>query len=258
MGGAQSSHRYNRPRNWNPLDRWNRNEDTAASSRNTSSSTMSPATGATILMDRDTFEFDYMSQRYKSPPISPKFARSLPTLTLEIDAVALGTNPDDDECLICFNAYTAGSTLVSLPCGHTYHKDCLMQWFDRQCTCPYCRYEFPTDHPGYELGRIARMRGRLPRDYTVSSLLRPSGWMRAPKTKSEPSLSSSKPSKGKHRQTLVDVLTKRQDEALTKDARALVLQRLSFCESLAPRCQCTFSKSNPGASQSAPCLTTVC
>lgn len=45
------------------------------------------------------------------------------------------------ECLICLLSYQKGDTLVSLSCGHSYHKDCLQEWFVRQCVCPYCRHD---------------------------------------------------------------------------------------------------------------------
>lgn len=32
--------------------------------------------------------------------------------------------------------------LVTLPCLHTYHKECVDQWFcDEKLICPYCRKE---------------------------------------------------------------------------------------------------------------------
>lgn len=83
-------------------------------------------------------EFTYL---YRScTRLAKKYMERLPTVRLEHDASQL-VPIMDDECLICFAPYCRGATLVSLPCGHCYHKECLQEWFCRQCTCPYCRYE---------------------------------------------------------------------------------------------------------------------
>lgn len=82
-------------------------------------------------------EFTYV---YRScARLAQKYMDRLPTVRLEHDASQLV--PMDEDCMICFAPYCRGSTLVSLPCGHSYHKECLQEWFCRQCTCPYCRYE---------------------------------------------------------------------------------------------------------------------
>ena len=37
-----------------------------------------------------------------------------------------------DECSICLEPY-------NLPCGHTYHKECIDEWLKKHNTCPGCR-----------------------------------------------------------------------------------------------------------------------
>lgn len=51
--------------------------------------------------------------------------------------------PLSDTCTICQD--TMGEIGYKLPCGHIFHKDCLLQWFDNQNTCPECRHEFPEE-----------------------------------------------------------------------------------------------------------------
>lgn len=31
-------------------------------------------------------------------------------------------------------------SIKKLPCDHIFHKSCLRSWFQRQQTCPTCRY----------------------------------------------------------------------------------------------------------------------
>ena len=60
----------------------------------------------------------------RSPPISPQsFCIQLPRRPTE-------------HCLICLNPLE--ENLLLLPCKHTYHKTCILKWFRRRPTCPYC------------------------------------------------------------------------------------------------------------------------
>lgn len=45
-------------------------------------------------------------------------------------------------CSICLGSYKPGVLVTGLPCGHMYHKDCVMPWLlqqGRQSTCPMCK-----------------------------------------------------------------------------------------------------------------------
>ena len=43
-------------------------------------------------------------------------------------------------CGICNNDFSASQTLIELPCGHVYHKRCLIDWFREGGNyCPTCR-----------------------------------------------------------------------------------------------------------------------
>jgi len=45
------------------------------------------------------------------------------------------------ECSICVESYKYGVVLCGLPCGHSFHQQCIMGWLsrDNHC-CPICRW----------------------------------------------------------------------------------------------------------------------
>eukprot|EP00210_Caulerpa_lentillifera_P001252 g1208.t1 len=56
-----------------------------------------------------------------------------------------------ESCVVCHDQYKQNDTVVTLPCGHVFHEDCVMPWFNDHNTCPVCRYALPTssqdNHP---------------------------------------------------------------------------------------------------------------
>mmetsp|Transcript_1871 Transcript_1871/g.4934 ORF Transcript_1871/g.4934 Transcript_1871/m.4934 type:complete len:353 (+) Transcript_1871:489-1547(+) len=51
-----------------------------------------------------------------------------------------GKTVDDEEptCSICLCEYEKGDKLVSLPCNHVFHEDCITSWTDHNTRCPLC------------------------------------------------------------------------------------------------------------------------
>ncbi|OQS06648.1 hypothetical protein THRCLA_01318 [Thraustotheca clavata] len=47
----------------------------------------------------------------------------------------------DGDCVICTNPQLVPGVgrVVELPCGHSFHTECIFDWFRRQTTCPLCR-----------------------------------------------------------------------------------------------------------------------
>jgi hypothetical protein len=70
-------------------------------------------------------------------------------------------NECNRECCICFFQHNVGDSGVArLPCGHLFHRKCIVEWLEKKCSCPICRYEVPSDNQAYESGRIERMKAR--------------------------------------------------------------------------------------------------
>jgi hypothetical protein len=42
------------------------------------------------------------------------------------------------ECAICYNDLI--NNLITLPCNHTFHNECVNNWTKVNKNCPYCRY----------------------------------------------------------------------------------------------------------------------
>jgi hypothetical protein len=43
------------------------------------------------------------------------------------------------KCLVCQFAYEKNECLRKLPCGHSFHTECVDQWLMTKDCCPYCR-----------------------------------------------------------------------------------------------------------------------
>lgn len=44
----------------------------------------------------------------------------------------------EDQCLICLESLNSNKT-ETFPCNHTFHRNCLEEWFKTERTCPLCR-----------------------------------------------------------------------------------------------------------------------
>lgn len=95
-----------------------------------------------------------------APPASTKAIRQLPTVSVTPEDLV---DENNRECCICFEEHQLHDKVMRLPCAHIYHPKCIMEWLNRHCTCPVCRYELPTDNVVYERERMQRMKHRKPR-----------------------------------------------------------------------------------------------
>merc|ERR1712151_1105950 len=43
-------------------------------------------------------------------------------------------------CAICFDEFTEGDMLRTLPCFHRFHAPCIDRWLSRSCLCPICKH----------------------------------------------------------------------------------------------------------------------
>ena len=57
-----------------------------------------------------------------------------------INCESCETKYPTDECAICLEPINSQTLTIS--CGHTYHSNCLLNWFEYNMTCPVCRTKF--------------------------------------------------------------------------------------------------------------------
>ncbi|GMJ06414.1 hypothetical protein HRI_004310600 [Hibiscus trionum] len=49
------------------------------------------------------------------------------------------------ECTVCLDEFSDGDEVTSMPCGHVYHYNCIVEWLKSSHLCPLCRYQMPID-----------------------------------------------------------------------------------------------------------------
>eukprot|EP00761_Pharyngomonas_kirbyi_P013193 gb/GECH01013220.1/.p1 GENE.gb/GECH01013220.1/~~gb/GECH01013220.1/.p1 ORF type:complete len:310 (+),score=60.79 gb/GECH01013220.1/:1-930(+) len=43
------------------------------------------------------------------------------------------------QCSICLDQYDEGDIVITLPCLHQYHRDCVVHWLEMKAICPICK-----------------------------------------------------------------------------------------------------------------------
>lgn len=89
------------------------------------------------------------------PPAAKKAVENLPLIQIQTKHVE-----DKAECAVCKDEFEEGENVANLPCGHLYHKDCIIPWLEQHNTCPTCRYELEVEDPALEAERKKRMSAR--------------------------------------------------------------------------------------------------
>ena len=52
---------------------------------------------------------------------------------------------DTPTCSICLCEYEKGDKLISLPCKHVFHEDCITSWTNHNTRCPLCNADLNTE-----------------------------------------------------------------------------------------------------------------
>jgi DNA-directed RNA polymerase subunit RPC12/RpoP len=89
--------------------------------------------------------------RYGNPPASKKCIESLERTKVSEDFLDKARKTSmDHSCSVCKDEFQIEQEVVSLPCKHSFHEDCINPWLKERNSCPTCRFELPTDDVDYE------------------------------------------------------------------------------------------------------------
>ncbi len=81
-------------------------------------------------------------QTISSPPVSyPEVPNPEPVLLSSYnpdDLVSYVETSEEEECSICVSSLCQSDSVKLGKCMHTYHRDCIAQWFETRPTCPEC------------------------------------------------------------------------------------------------------------------------
>lgn len=119
---------------------------------------------ARLLIDSGVWnqqEFAAVFANQAPPPTSKKFLDNLKDKLVREENIG--------QCPICLKQCEQDDIVNELPCKHFFHKDCILPWLKKTCSCPLCRRELPTDDKDYEEMRKQRKRQKQ-RDEDIEHL----------------------------------------------------------------------------------------
>ena len=69
------------------------------------------------------------AQQQGPPPASTSALKRIPIVRVAADDLT----KDNECCTICLEDHVPGELAARLPCGHLFHKDCVVEWLRRHC-----------------------------------------------------------------------------------------------------------------------------
>mmetsp|Transcript_21355 Transcript_21355/g.45840 ORF Transcript_21355/g.45840 Transcript_21355/m.45840 type:complete len:259 (-) Transcript_21355:194-970(-) len=70
-------------------------------------------------------------------------ARALDTQVVDEKTAQSMKKEDPVSCAICYGSAETGDKVAALPCQHSYHESCILEWLVKSRTCPLCRSKVP-------------------------------------------------------------------------------------------------------------------
>ena len=65
----------------------------------------------------------------------------------------------ENSCGICKDEFNIGEECLLMPCDHYFHDTCLLPWLKERNSCPFCRFELPTDDADFEERKKQKLNG---------------------------------------------------------------------------------------------------
>ncbi|CAK8695452.1 E3 ubiquitin-protein ligase RNF181-like [Clavelina lepadiformis] len=99
-----------------------------------------------------------------APPAAKSVVENLPRISLkDLDS------KKDAQCPVCLAQFDNDDVIITMPCEHYFHMDCLLPWLQKTNSCPLCRFELVTDDPDYEELKKEKL-GQKEREARVADL----------------------------------------------------------------------------------------
>lgn len=76
--------------------------------------------------------------RYGPQPAPEEMINELPKFTMTKELLASSTITD---CAVCKDDFEEENEVMTLPCNHIFHVECIKPWLERSGTCPVCRHQ---------------------------------------------------------------------------------------------------------------------
>ena len=91
---------------------------------------------------------------YRGNPPASKFAIENLTESTLADCA-------EDGCSVCQDEMEKGAVVLRMPCGHRFHRLCLVPWLAEKNTCPVCRCEIESHCARYNQANYTKLKGSL-------------------------------------------------------------------------------------------------
>ncbi|KAJ0967063.1 hypothetical protein J5N97_023980 [Dioscorea zingiberensis] len=78
---------------------------------------------------------------HRALPAAQSAVDALPEIVVSESLVSVGGH--EAWCSVCRDEVRAGAIATQMPCGHVYHRDCILPWLALRNSCPVCRRELP-------------------------------------------------------------------------------------------------------------------
>jgi hypothetical protein len=85
------------------------------------------------------------AQENKKPPVAKEAIERLNKFKLTEKHCKKNDKGEFEQptCSVCLSEIKMEEETILVPCGHMYHSSCILEWFEKNNTCPVCRFELP-------------------------------------------------------------------------------------------------------------------
>ncbi|KAG8624727.1 hypothetical protein KVT40_007794 [Elsinoe batatas] len=101
----------------------------------------------------DESEYEDVNNFPLATAVTREAIRNLPTSLVE---------KAGEECMICVSDLAVDNIIITLPCNHYFHEDCIVPWLLHAGTCPACRRVLPKHNGHQQTTRIKSEEREVP------------------------------------------------------------------------------------------------